>query len=451
MRSFRPLPLISAMALAFCGMAHGQSLLELYDAARSFDASYQSVQAQFEATRLKSVQAQAKLGPTGSLSVNLAKNYIDFDPNKPSAAKGIRNYNNYYGSNTATVIGSQPLYRPADKAEVAQSSLAMQVVKEQLLAAEQDLMVRVSQAYFDVLAAQDTLAFVQAQKTAVAEQLASAKRNFEVGTATITDTREAQAGFDLVVAQEIAAQNDLQVKKLALDQIVGKTGTTPKSMSVQAEPSALSPAQVEEWVSLSAEKNPSLRQATINLQVSELETQKAKAALKPTVDFQLSHSLANSTNATSSGAVSGGSNTNLTTGAVVLSWPFYTGNALDNRVRETLSLTQKAQADLDAAARTVAQNTRSAFFGVKSGVSQVKALQAAVESSQVALEANKLGYSVGVRINMNVLDAQSKLFDTKAKLAKARYDVLVGHLRLRQVSGTLQLQDLQGINNLLEP
>jgi outer membrane protein len=223
----------------------------------------------------------------------------------------------------------------------------------------------------------------------------------------------------------------------------------PKSMLAKAEPSPLSPAQVEEWVSMSSEKNPTLRQSVIGLQVTELETQKAKAALKPTVDLQLSHTFNNNING--SAASTNGLTSNLTTGAVVLSWPFYTGNALDNRVRETLSLTQKAQADLDAASRTVAQNTRSAFFGVMSGVSQVKALQAAVESSQVALEANKLGYTVGVRINMNVLDAQSKLFDTKAKLAKARYDVLMGHLRLRQVSGTLQLQDLQGINNLLEP
>ena len=447
MRSFRPLPLISAMALAFCGVAHGQSLLELYDSARGFDANYQSVQAQFEATRLKSAQAQAKLGPTGSLSVNVSKNNFSYDPVKTSATNP--SFTRFYGTNTATVVGSQPLYRPGDKAEVAQSSLQMQVVQEQLVAAEQDLMVRVSQAYFDVLAAQDNVTFVQAQKTAVAEQLASAKRNFEVGTATITDTREAQAGFDLVTAQEIAAQNDLQVKKLALDQVVGKTSTQPKPMLVKAEPSPLSPAQVEEWVSMSAEKNPNLRQAVIGLQVTELETLKAKSALKPTVDLQLSHTFNNNTNGSTASTI--GLTSNLTTGAVVLSWPFYTGNALDNRVRETLSLTQKAQADLDAASRTVAQNTRSAFFGVMSGVSQVKALQAAVESSQVALEANKLGYTVGVRINMNVLDAQSKLFDTKAKLAKARYDVLMGHLRLRQVSGTLQLQDLQGINNLLEP
>ena len=447
MRSFRTLPLISAMALSFCGLAQGQSLLELYEAARGFDANYQSVQAQFEATRLKSAQAQSKLGPTGSLSVNVSKNNLNYDPTKTSALNP--SFTRFYGANTATVVGSQPLYRPGDKAEVAQSSLQVQAVEEQLAAAEQDLMVRVSQAYFDVLASLDTLAFVQAQKAAVAEQLASAKRNFEVGTATITDTREAQAGFDLVTAQEIGAQNDLQVKKLALDQVVGKMGTQPKTMLAKAEPSALMPAQVEEWVSLSAEKNPVLRQAAIGLKVTELETQKAKAALKPTVDMQLSHTLNNNTNG--SAASSSGLTSNLTTGALVLSWPFYTGNALDNRVRETLSLTQKAQADLDAATRTVAQNTRAAFFGVVSGVSQVKALQAAVESGKVALEANKLGYTVGVRINMNVLDAQSKLFDTRAKLAKARYDVLMGHLRLRQVSGTLQLQDLQGINNLLEP
>jgi len=447
MRSFRTLPLISAMALSFCGLAQGQSLLELYEAARGFDANYQSVQAQFEATRLKSAQAQSKLGPTGSLSVNVSKNNLNYDPTKTSALNP--SFTRFYGANTATVVGSQPLYRPGDKAEVAQSSLQVQAVEEQLAAAEQDLMVRVSQAYFDVLASLDTLAFVQAQKAAVAEQLASAKRNFEVGTATITDTREAQAGFDLVTAQEIGAQNDLQVKKLALDQVVGKMGTQPKTMLAKAEPSALVPAQVEEWVSLSAEKNPVLRQAAIGLKVTELETQKAKAALKPTVDMQLSHTLNNNTNG--SAASSSGLTSNLTTGALVLSWPFYTGNALDNRVRETLSLTQKAQADLDAATRTVAQNTRAAFFGVVSGVSQVKALQAAVESGKVALEANKLGYTVGVRINMNVLDAQSKLFDTRAKLAKARYDVLMGHLRLRQVSGTLQLQDLQGINNLLEP
>jgi outer membrane protein len=144
-------------------------------------------------------------------------------------------------------------------------------------------------------------------------------------------------------------------------------------------------------------------------------------------------------------------NLGLATGAVVLNYPLFNGNALSNRVRETMSLAGKASADLDNATRNIAQATRAAYYGLVSGVGQAKALKAAEESSQVALEANQLGYSVGVRININVLDAQSKLFDTKAKLAKARYDVLVGHLKLRQLSGSLQLQDLQDINKLLAP
>jgi outer membrane protein len=415
--------------------------VELYDSARAFDATYLSAKLQYDANLARAEQSRASILPTASLSGTAT--LTDFDNSASNT------YNRSYSTQGATLSASHPLYRPGNRATFDQGQKQLTLARAQLDAAEQELIVRTSQTYFDALASQDSLNFVKAQKAAVAEQLASAKRNFEVGTATITDTREAQAGFDLVTAQEIAAQNDLQVKKLALDQVVGKTGTQPKSMAVKAEPSPLSPSQVDEWVSMSAEKNPSLRQAVIGLQVSELETQKAKAALKPTMDLQLSHTFNNNTNGST--ASTSGLTSNLTTGAVVLSWPFYTGNALDNRVRETLSLTQKAQADLDAATRTVAQNTRSAFFGVMSGVSQVKALQAAVESSQVALEANKLGYSVGVRINMNVLDAQSKLFDTKAKLAKARYDVLMGSLRLRQVSGTLQLQDLQGINNLLEP
>ena len=169
----------------------------------------------------------------------------------------------------------------------------------------------------------------------------------------------------------------------------------------------------------------------------------------PTVDLQLSYSYTNNSSGTI--ATTYDSQVGVTTGAVVLSVPLFNGNALSNRVKETISLRQKAESDVDTAVRNTSQNTRSAFFGLLSGVSQIKALKAAEESSQVALDANKLGYSVGVRININVLDAQSKLYDTKAKLAKARYDVLVGHLKLRQLSGVLQVEDLQNINNMLAP
>ena len=332
---------------------------------------------------------------------------------------------------------------------MSQANLQLQVADAQLQAAEQDLMVRLSQAYFDVLASQDNLTFIQAQMKAVSEQLAFAKRNFEVGTATITDTREAQASYDLAMAQEISAQNDLRVKKMALDQLVGKSNIDPKSVSLTAVPKGPVPESVEEWVTLSEQNNPSIKQYRISSDVAKLETDRAQASLKPTVDLQLSYSVTNNTNGTISSSID--SRYGVATGAVVMSYPLFNGNAFSNRVRETMALTQKAESDVDAIMRTVGQNTRSAFYGVVSGVSQVKALQAAEDSSQVALDANKLGYSVGVRININVLDSQSKLFDTKAKLAKARYDVLMGHLKLRQLSGVLQLEDLQNINNLLVP
>ena len=441
MKLFRTLPLIAAMSLAFAGAAQAQSLVELFDAARDFDAPFKSVQLQAEATKRKVEQAQAKLGPSVNLKLSADANSLDTD------ALPVLNY----GGQTATLAGSQPLYRPADNAEVSQANLQLKLADEQLRAAEQDLMVRLSQAYFDVLASQDSLTFVQAQLKAVSEQLAFAKRNFEVGTSTITDTREAQASYDLVVAQEIAAANDVRVKKMALEQLVGKSDLNPKAVSLTAMPQAPQPANVDEWVTLSEQQNASVKQARIGVDVAKLEIDKANAGLKPTVDLQISLIGQNNMNGSASNPKGGDSKLGLATGAIVLNWPLYTGNALSNRVRETMSLAGKASADLDNATRNIAQATRAAYFGVVSGVGQAKALKAAEESSQVALEANQLGYSVGVRININVLDAQSKLYDTKAKLAKARYDVLVGHLKLRQLSGSLQLQDLQDINKLLAP
>ena len=447
MNLFRTLPLVAAISLALTGAARGQSLVELYEIAKGYDASFKSVQIQAQATRLKVEQAQAKLGPTAAFSASANINNGGAMSPAPNNSYYPRAHS--YSAQSGTVSATQSIFRPGDKAEVSQANLQLQVADAQLQAAEQDLMVRLSQAYFDVLASQDSLTFIQAQMKAVSEQLAFAKRNFEVGTATITDTREAQASYDLAMAQEIAAQNDLRVKKMALDQLVGKANIEPKSVSLTAVPKGPVPERVEEWVTLSEQNNPNVKQSRISTDVARLEIDKAQSALKPTVDLQLSYNLTNNTNGTISSSID--SRYGVATGAVVMSLPLFNGNAMTNRVRETMALSQKAESDVDAIMRTVAQNTRSAFYGVVSGVSQVKALQAAEDSSQVALDANKLGYSVGVRININVLDAQSKLFDTKAKLAKARYDVLMGHLKLRQLSGVLQLEDLQNINSLLVP
>jgi outer membrane protein len=344
------------------------------------------------------------------------------------------------------LAASQPLYRPANRLGFEQGQKSLVVAQAQLVSAEQDLIVRTSQAYFDVLAAQDTLTFVKAQETAVAEQLAAAKRNFEVGTSTITDSREAQARYDLVLAQDIAAENDLRVKKLALDNLVGNTDTQPLPLALPTTLPTLTPADVAYWVNLAETSHPAVQQARAGLEIAQLETKKAEAGHGPTVDLSAQYQVANAPSSTT-GIMT---HTNTASVGVQFNMPLFAGYAIQNRVKETLSLEDKSRADLSAAQRAVAQATRAAFFGVQSGTGQVRALEAAEASSQSALDANKLGYQVGVRINIDVLNAQSQLYQTKRDLAKARYDVLVGGLRLKQASGTLAADDLNGVNALIK-
>jgi outer membrane protein len=433
----RTLPLTLALMAAFAGTAQAQSLASLYEAAKSHDATFKAARSQYQAAVAKADQTRALLRPTAGLGGNLSESNLDNQSNAMGSGA--------FGALNLSVSGSQPLYRPANLASFSQGMKQVDLAQAQLKAAEQELMVRTSQAYFDVLTAQESLSFVKAQKTAVSEQLAAAKRNFEVGTATITDTREAQARFDLVTAQEIAADNDLQVKRLALDQTVGTAQVKPLGLQAEADIARLHSGTIDSWVAQSETNNTSLTQARIALEVAQLEIDKAKAALKPTVDLNASYGLTRYRN----GALTQ-PNTNVATIGVAFNMPLYTGQASQNRILETVALQDKARNELDAAQRNVAQATRTAFYGVQSGLSQIKALQAAEASSQSALDANKLGYQVGVRINIDVLNSQSQLFQTKRDLAKARHDVLLGQLRLRQASGTLQDADLQAISGLLQ-
>lgn len=426
----------AALALAF-PLAQAQSLVELYESARGYDAAYQAAKAQAESAIYRAEQAKAGLYPSVGVNGNYTYNNVD-----NSRAPSSRSYN----SRGAALQATQPLYRPVNKINAEQGERQLEAARAQLSSAEQDLIIRTTQAYFDVLGSQDSLTFVKAQKAAVAEQLAAAKRNFEVGTSTITDTREAQARFDLVVAQEIAAENDLRVKRLALDQLVGKSGTEPKPLSTPVNLPALVPNDVNAWVAQSEANHPSIQQAVVAFDVAKLETQKAEAGHKPTLDAQASYGVNDSSGNASS---SQSSTTRSASAGLVLNVPLFAGFSVQNRIKETLQLEEKARNDLEAAKRTVAQATRTAFFGVISGQGQVKALEAAEASSQSALDANRLGYQVGVRINIDVLNAQSQLFQTKRDLAKARYDVLVGTLRLRQANGTLKAEDINSVNALI--
>ena len=434
----RLLPLTLSLAAFLTGHAQAQSLVQLYEAAKGYDAAFKSAQAQYQANLAKAEQAKALLRPTAGLGATISETDFNNQVNPNGDAR--------YGTRTATLSASQPLFRPANMAGYQQGMKQVGLAQAQLKAAEQELIVRVSQAYFEVLTAQESLAFVKAQKTAVSEQLAAAKRNFEVGTSTITDTREAQARFDLVTAQEIAAENDLRVKKLALDQSVGTPNTQPVPLKSGANLNATVTGSADTWAQQAADQSPSVEQARIGLEVAQLETEKAKAGHMPTLDLTASYGGTRFRNGNLTSRV----DNNTATIGLSFNLPLYAGHATQNRIQETVALEEKARNDLEGAQRTVAQATRTAYFGVQSGLGQVKALEAAEASSQSALDANKLGYQVGVRINIDVLNSQSQLFQTKRDLAKARYDVLLGQMKLRQAAGVLKVEDVQSISNLLQ-
>ena len=276
---FRTLPLTASVALAFASGAQAQSLVEMYDAARGYDAGFISAKAQFEANLARANQSLGGILPNIAVSVSQVRT----DYQRQTQGTERTAVTELETKTTAATL-VQPIYRPAAWATYRQGGRQLQQAAAQYEAAEHDLLVRVSQAYFDVLTSEDNLELVQNQKKAVSEQLASAQRNFEVGTATITDTREAQARFDLVTAQEIAADNDLRNKRIALDQLVGRTNVEPKGLTLPVVLPATAPADAEVWAGNADAQHPSVRQARLALEVAQLETEKARAGHLPTVD-----------------------------------------------------------------------------------------------------------------------------------------------------------------------
>ena len=437
-----------SVLLGLCALsARAENLQELYQAGLVYDATYLSARASLDAAQYRLDQVYALRRPSVGLSVSGGRS----TSSTPDAASTRSANTTQYG---ATVSASQTLFNRANDKTITQAEKALDVARTDFAAAEQDLIIRVSQAYFDVLAAQDTLATARSSSTAISEQVASAKRNFEVGTATITDTREAQARFDLARATEIVADNDLTNKRIALDQLVGRVNVAPKQLAVPVTLPAVVPSALEEWVARGDAEHPLVRRARLALEVAQLETEKARAGHLPTVGVSASvgrgHS---STQGYATGlpfaydSTSGNKNAGV---AITLNLPLFAGYAIQNRVKETLALETKTEDDLVAARRGVEQATRTAFYGVRSGAAQVAALEAAESSSQLALDATKLGYKVGVRVNIDVLNAQAQLYSTQAQLAQARYNVVMAGLRLRQASGRLTADDVTAVNQLLQ-
>jgi len=436
---------IFTILLAGALPAGGADLLEIYRLAQSSDAQYAAARATWSASQEKLPQGLAGLLPAASLSASTQYNDRELRPRDPTISTSTGRFN----SNSVSVSVTQPLYRPQNITAYGQAKTQVAQADAVFSLAAQDLILRVAQAYFDVLLGQDTVAFAQAQLVAIGRQLEQAKRNFEVGTATITDTHEAQSRYDITVSTEITARNDLEIRKRLLELLIGRPtpGTSP--LGKRFELRTPEPASMDRWVAEAADNNLQVRISRANLEFSTQEIERNRAGHRPTIDAFATYS--DSGSGSTSGVLGGtGTDTNNRVVGVQLAIPIYQGGIVSSRVREAVANEDKARQDLEGTRRTAELTARQAYLGVTSGIAQVRALEAALVSSQSSLASTRLGQEVGVRTQIDVLNAQQQLSQTRRDLAQAKYNYILALLRLKAAAGQLTEQDLAQVNAWLD-
>jgi outer membrane protein len=424
-------------ATSAIGVACAADLVTVYRDALVSDPVFQSARAQYQAGVEKLPQARAGYLPLITGGASTTKNDIGRD-----IAPDLN-----YRVDTYFVSLSQPLFRMQNWISISQAEQQLLQNAATLETAKQDLILRVAQAYFDVLLAQDNVQLSGAQKTSISEQLAQAKRNFEVGTATIVDTLEAQARFDQGVAKEIADVNDLEVKKRALQQLVGKVvdGLVPlKDKLVLAAPR---PNDIEAWVSAASESSFSIAFFRGAFEIAKREVDRAKAGHLPTLDLNAGYSWNRNPSQVIPGQL--GPVTDGTSIGLTLSVPIFAGGLTQSRVREAVANRDRAEQDLENSRRSVAQLVRQNYLFVTNGISGVLALERAQDSTQSQLDSTILGRDVGVRTSVDVLNAQQQFFQTRRDLLQQRYNFLLNTLRLKASAGRLSEPDLEEVNRAL--
>lgn len=440
-----------AIAPAAAETPASQNLFDIYQTALSQDPSWASARNANLAAQEKLEQGKALYRPTITFNSNFSESRTNLE----------RDFSSSQIDNTGTSISNpghqrfntfayslnlnQPIYRMVNLIEYQQSRLVVSQADRQLMLDKQNLMIRVSQAYFDVLLAQDSIELIRSQKAAINHQLEQARANFEVGTATITDVNEAQARFDLVSSQEIAAVNQLEIKQRAMQAITGSVPQALAKVRQDLQPVLPEPNDMQRWVEMADQNNLALAIQQHNFQIASREVERARAGHLPTVDAVASYRDSRSDGST----VGFGSDLEDLTIGLQLEIPIYQGGAVSSRVREAAANLDKSRDNVEFARRQADLDTRQAYLDVSSGVAQIKALEQALISSQSQLDSTTLGYEVGVRTSVDVLNAQQQLYGAKRNLLEARYNYLLGLIRLKAATGLLNESDLLEINQLL--
>ncbi len=436
--------LLVAGLLVFCDAAMAIDLVDSLRAARAFDASYAAASKTLEAGREKNPQARALLLPRISLSGNGIYNHQRYE-----AGQGTGSSEDDGQSWGYAVTAVQPLYRIENLAGSDQLRKQAELAEVQYRVAEQELVLRVARAYFEVVAAEEKIRVIAAQKEATSQQLALAKKSFEVGVATITDTDEAQTRYDTILAQEIAAGNDLDVRREAFALLTGLAPDQLAPIGDRRQPAAPQPNDLAAWQSRAETGSFDLASQRLDLYIVRREIDKYRAATAPALDLTASYG-----DAWKSGGISSSGARDRNSSAVIglqLAIPLYTGGDRSSRFREAIAREDAQRSNVEATRRGVVRSVQGAFLGVKNGAAQILALQQALVSSRSLVESTTLGREVGVRTTIDVLNAQQQYYSTRYDLTVARYNYLYSRLQLAATIGELGDKDVQEINDWLKP
>jgi outer membrane protein len=417
-------------------------LMDVYQQALAHDASLASALSANRAAQEIIEQGKALYRPTVNFNAetNALKSSFHYLSTSSTDRSQFENYR--YG-----VDARQPIFRQQNLIQIDQAGTQVSIADKQLNVAQQALMLRTTQAYFDVLMAQDRIDLIVAQKTAIAAQLTQAQANFDLGSATITDANEAQARYDLAAAQEIAALNEFEIAKHAVQAITGQLPQRLASVKPQLKANEIG-LSMATWQELAMLNNLNIQIQQDTAKLAEQEIARNQAGHLPTLDAVASY-----TSSYANGTVSRfGAGNELQVGSIGLQLqiPLYEGGAVSSRVRQAVLNKQKAQDDLDLVRRQTELDTQRAYLNLSSSIAQLKAFDQAILSSQSQLDATQLGYQVGVRTSVDVLNAQQQLFSAKRDALQARYNYLTNIIRLKTATGIVAAADLVDINQQLE-
>ena len=422
--------------------AKAQSLLDIYLQALAHDPVLASALNANKAAQEIIEQAKALYRPSVNFNADASTSstHIRYlDSNIPPGNSKFENFR-------AGVEARQPIYRKQNLVQIEQSKTQVSQADKQYHLSQQELILRTTQAYFEVLIAQDKIDLIGAQKTAILSQLDQAKVTFEVGTATITDVNEAQARYDLILAQEIAAINEFEIAKRSVEAITGQIPSKLATVKPDIQVTSLS-QNMQDWQLVGSQNNLNIQIQQDALRLAEQEVEFANAGHLPILDAVASYT--NSYANGSPSVFSAGNELKNATIGLQLQIPLYAGGAISSRARQAVLNKQRAQDDVQIARRQTDLETQRAYFNLSSSIALVKALDQALISSQSQVDSTTLGYEVGVRTSVDVLNAQQQLFSAKRDLLQARYNYLVNIIRLKVASGLVAEADLQDINQQL--